>query len=278
MKDSTERLKQLINGREEALDLAEAALIIAQDEYPHLDIAAYLRRLDELAESVRSRLAPDAAPETIVATMNYLLFKEEGFAANSADYYDPRNSFLNDVLDRRLGIPVTLSVLYMEIGWRLGLRMEGISFPGHFLVKLPLKHGEVVLDPYAGGISLSETDLQQRLVEAFGEDVPNVPLERLLASAEKKEILVRVLRNLKAIYLRADELSKALTVIDRIVLIAPDLADEWRDRGLVYERLECVRAALSDLQRYLELRPDATDGEDIRSRIIDLQGHASLLH
>lgn len=278
MKNSpTERLKQLLNSPEEALDLAEAALVIAQDEYPQLDIGAYLRRLDELAETVRVRLSPEAAPENIIATMNYLFFKEEGFAGNTTDYYDPRNSFLNEVLDRRLGIPITLSIVYMEVGRRLGLPIEGVSFPGHFLVKLELERGDVVLDPYAGGISLSEEDLNQRLHQAYGEQ-PEVPLKRLLASAGKKEILARILGNLKAIYLRTEEFAKALSVTDRILLISPDLPGELRDRGLLYERQECVHSALQDYRRYLELAPDAPDAEDIRARMIDLQGPAHLLH
>lgn len=278
MKNPMQRLIQLVNGPEEALDLAEAALVIAQDEYPHLDISTYLRRLDELAQTVSARLAPNAPPESIIATMNYLFFKEEGFSGNTADYYDPRNSFLNEVLDRKLGVPITLSILYMEVGRRLGLPLEGVSFPGHFLVKLPLKQGEVVLDPYAGGISLSEEDLHQRLAQTYGEDHPEVPLDRLLTSAGKKEILVRMLRNLKAIYSHTEEFSKALSMVNRILLIMPDLAEERRDRGLIYDRLECGHAALEDLQRYLESRPDAGDAEDIRDRIIELQGRASSLH
>ena len=132
-----ERLKQLAEGPEEDLDLAEAALLIAQHEYPQLDVAGYLRRLDEFAGTVRQRLRPHVLPEQIIAAMNYFLYKEQGFAGNSDDYYDPRNSFLNEVIDRRLGIPITLSIIYMELGRRLGLLFQGISFPGHFLVKLP---------------------------------------------------------------------------------------------------------------------------------------------
>lgn len=274
----TKRLKELVSGPEATLDLAEAALVIAQEEYTDLHIVAYLRRLDELAETVRARSAPDAPPENIIATMNHLLFKEQGFSGNANDYYDARNSFLNEVLDRRLGIPITLSILYMEVGWRLGLPLEGISFPGHFLVKLPLKRGEVVLDPYCDGISLSEEDLRRRLLQTYGEEDADIPLERLLTTASKKEILVRMLRNLKDSYLRTEELPKALAAVDRMLLIMPDLTDEVRDRGLLYERLECVHAALADFRRYLELKPDASDAAHIRNRIIELQRRAAALH
>ncbi len=273
-----ERWQQLVGMPDEALDLAEAALIIAQQEYPHLDIAGYMKRLDELADAVRARVTLDATPEHIVATMNHYFFKEQGFAGNSEDYHDPRNSFLNEVLDRKLGIPISLSIVYMEVGRRLDLPLEGIAFPGHFLVKLPLKRGNVILDPYLGGISLSEEDLHERLKRVYGEAHTEMSLDRLLDSANKKEILARVLRNLKAIYLRTDEFDKALSVVERVLSIVPDSAEDLRDRGLIYQRLECVHAALEDLRNYFDREPDAADAVDIRARIIELQGQASTLH
>ncbi|MFQ5995747.1 MAG: SirB1 family protein [Acidiferrobacterales bacterium] len=275
---AAERFKELVKNSDESLDLAEAALLIAQEEYPDLDITAYLQRLDEFAGAVRARISSDAVPENVIATMNYFLFKEMGFAGNTGDYYDPRNSFLNEVLDRRLGIPLTLSILYIEVGQRLGLDLEGISFPGHFLVKLRLAKGEVVLDPYEGGVSLSEEDLGQRLIQAFGGKLPKVPLARLLEGAPKKEILVRMLRNLKNIYVEKEMFAKALCAIDRILLTTPGLATELRDRALVYERLECAQAAIDDYRRYLELEPEAADSEDIRVRMIDLQRRSPPLH
>ena len=145
-------------------------------------------------------------PEHVIATMNYFFYKEQGFAGNASDYYDPRNSFLNDVLDRKVGVPITLSIVYMEVARRLGLELEGISFPGHFLVKLPTSDGAVVLDPYAGGVSLSAEDLEARLNQLYGELGHKVSLDDALASAGKKEILLRMLRNLKAIYLHNKEL------------------------------------------------------------------------
>ena len=273
-----ERWQQLVGMSDEALDLAEVALIIAQQEYPHLNIASYMKRLDELADAVRARVTLDATPEHIVATMNHYLFKEQGFAGNSEDYHDPRNSFLNEVLDRKLGIPISLSIVYMEVGRRLDLRLEGIAFPGHFLVKLPLKRGNVILDPYLGGISLSEEDLHERLKRVYGEAHTEMSLNPLLDSANKKEILARVLRNLKTSYLRTDEFDKALSVVERVLSIVPDSAEDLRDRGLIYQRLECVHAALEDLRNYFDLEPDAADAVDIRARIIELQGQASTLH
>ncbi len=277
MMNPRERWQQLVGMSDEALDLVEAALIIAQQEYPHLNIASYMKRLDELADAVRARVTLDATPEHIVATMNHYLFKEQGFAGNSEDYHDPRNSFLNEVLERKLGIPISLSIVYMEVGRRLDLRLEGIAFPGHFLVKLPLKRGNVILDPYLGGISLSEEDLHERLKQVYGEAHTEMS-DPLLDSANKKEILARVLRNLKTSYLRTDEFDKALSVVERVLSIVPDSAEDLRDRGLIYQRLECVHAALEDLRNYFDLEPDAADAVDIRARIIELQGQASTLH
>jgi len=274
---TTERLKELLNRPEEEMSLAEAVLLIAQDEYPHLDIGAYLKRLDDLSRDVSARLSPGAPPENIIAAMNNLLFQEEGFAGNEKNYYDPRNSFLNDVLDRRLGLPITLSIVYIEVGQRLGLSLKGVSFPGHFLVKLKLEQGRVVLDPYSGGVSLSEQELRNRLHQSYGDQL-DVPLDRLLASAGKKHILTRLLHNLKAIYLHTEEFTKTLFVIDRILLISPNLPEELRDRGLIYEHLECSQSALEDYRRYIELEPNAPDTRDIRSRLINLQKITPALH
>jgi len=274
---TTERLRELLNRPEEDMGLAEAALLIAQDEYPDLDISAYLQRLDDLSRDVRARLSPEALSENIIAAMNHILFQEEGFAGNAEHYYDRRNSFLNDVLDRKLGIPITLSIVYMEVGRRLGLSLEGVSFPGHFLVKLELERGRIVLDPYLGGISLSEQELRNRLHQAYGDQL-DAPMERLLAGAGKRHILTRLLHNLKAIYLRKEEYTKVLPVIDRILLIRPDLPEELRDRGLIYERLECAQSALEDYQRYIELEPNAPDARDIRSRLINLRKITPALH
>ncbi len=272
-----ERLKQIVSRPEEEIDLAEAALLIAQEEYPHLDIGAYLRLLDDLSGKVRARLSPGASPEKIIATMNYFLFKEKGFAGNEEQYYDPRNSFLNEVLDRRLGIPITLSIVYMEVGRRLGLPLEGVSFPGHFLVKLELEQSVVILDPFSGGIALSEQDLTNRLHQFLGDQL-DVPLDRWFASTGKKDILARMLLNLKVVYSHREEFSKVLSVIDRILLICPDQPEQVRDRGLLYERLECAQSALQDYQRYIELEPDATDAGEIRSRMITLRRTTPALH
>lgn len=266
------RLRKIAGRSEQELDLAEAALLIAAEEYPDLDVAGYLRRLDELAEGLRGKLPENPDLEHTVAALNRFMFEEQGFSGDTENYYDPRNSFLNEVLDRRRGVPITLSIIYMELGWRLGLPLEGVSFPGHFLVKLATAEGDVVLDPFHGGVPLSEEDLRERLDETYSDlRALNAPLERLLAASGKKEILVRMLRNLKVIYLREQEPTKALTVLDRILVVRPDLPEELRDRAQVYERLECYRAAAEDYQRYLALAPTADDAQDIHGHLVELR-------
>ena len=270
--ESLERLKQILDGPESDADLAEAALLLAQEEYPLLDVHAYLRRLDEMAQAVRDTLPANAPAAEIILALNRYLFQDEGFDGDAANFYDPRNSFINQVLERKIGIPITLSIIYIEIGQRLGLPLQGVSFPGHFLVKLSVESGEIVLDPFSGGVSLGRDELEQQLAQTQGDnESAKIPLEEWLVTATKKDILVRMLRNLKVIYAHADQLEKTLSVINRILLIAPELAEEVRDRGMVYRQLECFRAALPDLQTYLQMAPESEDRDEMRDHVIELQ-------
>lgn len=269
---SRERWELIVKQSEDRLNLAEAALLIGADEYPELDVDSYLGKLDELAQSVRGSMPSEAGLEETVVALNNFLFVEQGFTGNASDYYDPRNSFLHEVLDRKLGIPITLSILYLEIGQRLGLPLEGVSFPGHFLVKCATDEGDVVLDPFWGGVPLSEDDLRDRLEETCGKpQAASAPLAPLLSAASKKETLVRMLRNLKGVYLQSGDLLKTIGAIDRILQIRPDLPEEIRDRGRVYDRLECFRPAAADLSRYLSLAPGADDASDVQHRLVELR-------
>jgi regulator of sirC expression with transglutaminase-like and TPR domain len=274
----SERLQQVVFGPEEEVDLAEAALLIASHAYPDLDVAQHLARIEELARTLASRIQPDAGPSQRILALNEYLFAELGFAANEEDYYDPRNSCLNEVLDRRVGIPITLSLLYMEVGGRIGLPLQGVSFPGHFLVKCVLPEGTLVLDPYSGGISLGVADLQKRLSEVRGGEVSRAIVAGTLGTAGKKEIILRLLRNLKAIYLRSQQFDRALPILDWIIAAVPDQPTELRDRGLIYQELECSRAALADFERYLQLSPGCEDRDDIRSRVVELQRQSARLN
>jgi regulator of sirC expression with transglutaminase-like and TPR domain len=272
------RLQQVVSGPEEAIELAEAALLIATHVYPDLDVAHHLARIEKLAKTLESRIQPDSGPSQRILALNEYLFAELGFAANEEDYYDPRNSCLNEVLDRRVGIPITLSLLYMEVGGRIGLPLQGVSFPRHFLVRCALPEGTVVLDPYSGGISIGVADLQKRLGEVRDGEVSSAIVAGMLVAAGKKEIILRLLRNLKAIYLRGQKFDRALPILDWIVATVPDQPPELRDRGMIYQELECSRAALADFERYLELSPGCDDRDQIRSRIVELQRQSARLN
>lgn len=274
-----ERWKEIVAGPEEDIDLMEAALVIAAHEYPGIDVNAYLARIDELAETLKRRLRGDISPADAIVALNRYLFEELGFSGNAADYYDPRNSYLNEVLDRRLGIPITLSLLCIEVGRRIGLALHGVSFPGHFLVKCVVRDGVVVLDPYARGASLSLDDLQQRLQALRGGTAPPPDMvQHMLAAAGRKDILVRLLRNLKGNYLERRDPVRALAAADRIIELAPRAAEEYRDRAAIYLDLECFRAALSDFRDYLMLKPGADDAAVVQRRVVELQQIAARLN
>jgi regulator of sirC expression with transglutaminase-like and TPR domain len=256
----------------EQFDLAQASLMLAQDAYPELEVARYVGQLDGIAAAIRTRLAADAFAEQKVIAINHYLYNEMRFCGNVDDYYDPRNSYLNQVIERRTGIPITLSILYLEIGRRLGLNINGVSFPGHFLVVLKVRRGRLVLDPFLGGEAQSESDLRQRLAKVLPvAQAQSAPLDSLLEVATPRQIVARVLRNLKNIYMQTGKLQDALPVMNRMLLVVPESAEELRDRGLLYQRLECFRAALSDLQNYQRRRPEAPDAGDIHGKVVDLK-------
>jgi regulator of sirC expression with transglutaminase-like and TPR domain len=273
------RWQEIAAAPDEGIDLAEAALVIASREYPHLDISRYRARIDEMGATLRGRLPEDMSRAQRILALNRYLFDELGFTGNSAEYYDARNSYLNEVLDRRLGIPITLSVIYLEIGRRVGLTLHGVGFPGHFLVKCPVRDGAIVLDPYSKGSSLSLDDLSARLKSLHnGVDPDPDQIRAMLAIASNKEILARILRNLKGVYLKHREFARAVAAMDRLVTLAPEAADEYRDRGRVYLELECFRAALADFRSYLALKPDADDAGIVQQKAAELEQIASRLN
>jgi len=275
-----ERFSALVSREDGEIELARACLQIAEDAYPGLDVDGYVGEINRYAGRLRARLAPDASPEDRVIALNEFLFDDLGFSGNADEYYDPRNSYLNEVLDRRRGIPITLSVLYMEVGRRIELPFEGVSFPGHFLVRLPMRGGTLVLDPFSGGIPQSEAELRERLkrvvprglagIKAGGVTVAELPLDQFLEAASNRQILARLLRNLKGVYREKDDAERLLQVLNRMVIVAPEAAAELRDRGYVYQRLECWRPALQDLSAYLEREPEAADLAEVRAQVVDL--------
>ncbi len=273
-----ERLIEIIGGPEGEIPLIEAALLVATHRYPDLNVRYYLDIINDFGAALANQVAGDSVAADKVVALNHYLFDELGFAPNAQDYFDPRNSFLNEVVERRTGIPITLSLVYMAVGDHLGLVLNGVCYPGHFLVKCELSDGIIVLDPFCRGQSLDVGDLQRLLRETQGGEVSRAIVAACLVAATKREILVRMLRNLKMIYMRNRELDNALTIMNWIVAANPDQAAEIRDRGMVFQELECFRAAVSDFERYLELAPDCSDGDRIRERVVELQRSVSLLN
>ena len=284
MSHPLEPFAQLLGGDDSRIDLARACLMIAQDAYPGLDVERYLGEIERMAIRLRARMPQANAAEEKVVALNQFLFDDLGYWGNTDDYYDPRNSYLNEVIDRKTGTPISLSILYMELGRRIGLPLEGVSFPGHFLVRLRLRGGTLVLDPFAGGTPQSEAELRERLQRVIPEGAAGgvapveLPLDQFLEPASNRQILARVLRNLKGIYREKDKPERMLEVLNRMLVVAPDASSELRDRGYVYQRLECWRPALKDLRDYVEREPEAPDLDDVRVKLMELSALCARLN
>ncbi len=251
------------------IPLLQASLLIARDEYPDLDVASYEARLQGHVAELAPRMAAQPDTRRMLAELNRYLFQEQGFCGNQQDYYDPRNSYLNDVFDRRLGIPISLGIIQIELARRLGLPLEGISFPGHFLVSLPMDGGLLVLDPYHQGRSIDAEELKLRARPHMGGDIDDQQLLDILAPAGHRAILVRMLRNLKSLYTERETWDKAVRCADRLVRLDAAQSEESRDRGLLYLKLGHMSAAREDLSRYLRERPQADDVQVIRLALIN---------
>jgi regulator of sirC expression with transglutaminase-like and TPR domain len=258
-----EAFAALVQTEDERIPLARAALTIARTEYPDLDFAPYLQQLDALARRVRERLprVPEAAQ--IIAALNHVLFVEEGFRGNRNDYYDPRNSFLNDVLDRKLGIPITLALVYMTVARRVGFPVFGVGLPGHFLLKhYDVEGRETLIDAFDSGRIVSAADCQRRLDEIYSGQLPLQ--SEFLHAVSRRQMLTRILNNLKAIYLQGRNFRKALAVVDLILAIYPRSPQDVKQRASLRYSLGQLRGAAEDLEMYLQMSPDASDAEEVR--------------
>lgn len=259
---------------DEGFPLLEAALALAQDEQPQLDVQGELARIDALGLRLQRRIPADVVPLQRLRLLNQYFFQELGFAGNVNDYHDRRNSYLHEVLKTRRGIPITLAILYVEMASQVGLKAQGVSFPGHFLVKLRMPRGEVVLDPFSGQ-SLSRDELDERLVPyrrqrgLVGEF--EAPLGLFLQSAPPRDVIARLLRNLKEIHRAAADWPRLLAVLERLVILLPQACEERRDRGLALAQLGNAALAAADLAQYLELCPDAADAAPLREHLQVLQ-------
>lgn len=260
--ETLELFAEAVGRPEDELDLAAATLLIAQAEYPDLDREFYAGVLDRLAGEGKGRTAQEAGPYGVANALSEYLFDEQGFRGNEDDYYDPRNSYLNDVLERRLGIPITLAVVYIEVGRRLGLPIVGVGLPGHFLVKYLTPDEEIIIDPFHRGIILSEEECADLVSQTAGRPLPWRP--EYLAPVSKKQILARMLNNLKGIYLSKQDDMRALAAVDRLLLIDGQDLHELRDRGRLRCRVGDLRGALADLESYLAAVPQAPDEQAVR--------------
>jgi regulator of sirC expression with transglutaminase-like and TPR domain len=259
---------------DEHFALLEAAVSLGQDADPELDPQAVIDEIDALGDRLRRRLPADASAMHRLRTLNRYFFRELGFAGNVNDYYDAGNSYLHRVLASRRGIPISLALIYIELAGHAGLVARGVSFPGHFLVKLRLPHGEAVMDPF-NGRSLSREELEERLEPLrrkqglVGEF--EVPLGLFLQSASPRDVIARMLRNLKSVHQQTDDFASLLAVQQRLVCLLPEAWDERRDRGLTLAELGQADAAAEDLSAYLAHEPDASDAEAMRRMLAELR-------
>jgi regulator of sirC expression with transglutaminase-like and TPR domain len=261
-------------GDDDSLPLLEAATAIAQDEYPDLDVQEVLGDVDQLLARLRRRCAEDADPLQRLRVLNQFFFRDMGFGGNVNNYYDPDNSYLNVMLKTRRGIPITLAVLWLELAQGLNLKARGISFPGHFMVKVNLPNGQVVIDPFTGQ-SLSREDLSERL-EPYKRrnglvDDFDVPVGLYLQAAPSREILARMLRNLKEIHRTQEDWLRLIAVQDRLLVLLPDAWFEYRDRGLAWAEMGDARLAVEDLEVYIAHTDDALDRDAMAKRLQELR-------
>ncbi|WP_445173307.1 SirB1 family protein [Microcoleus sp.] len=256
---------QEINQPDASIDLAKAALYMALEEYPNLEPEEYLNALDTIADEVRSRLPAQNYPLRIIQTINTYLYGELQFAGNDADYYDPRNSFLNEVIDRRTGIPISLSLVYLEVAKRIDFPMVGIGMPGHFLIRPDFEDAGILVDAFNGGEILFPEDCQARLSQIYGQPMELQPA--FLAPVSRRHLLGRMLGNLKAIYLQQRDTLRVLLAIERILLLFPEALGERRDRGILYYQVGRLAEARHDLELYLRNAPNASDAATIRQLV-----------
>jgi regulator of sirC expression with transglutaminase-like and TPR domain len=273
----SETFAGLVGTNDDSIDLVRAALAIAQTEYPKLDVEQYVRRIEVLARRVRMRVPDLGDIGESIAALNTVLFEEEGLSGNTDDYYDPRNSFLNDVLDRKLGIPITLALVYMEVARRVGFPLVGVGMPGHFLLKhYDVEGREVIIDAFNRGVVLSAHDCAQRLDQIYSGQMPFQP--EYLVAVSRRQILLRMLNNLRAIYLSARNFKKALEIVDLILAIYPRSPEDMKQRAMLRHNQGNLRGAVADLEDYLNMSPEASDADEIRQMALSIRRNLAMMN
>ncbi len=264
---------------DEALPLLPTALLIARDEYPDLDPKVYDALIQSHVEHLRTEVGTIEMWPMKIAAVNRHLFDELGYSGDHGEYYDPRNSYLNQVFERRLGNPISLALVQMEVSRRLGIPLDGVSFPGHFLVRLPVNDGVLVMDPFNGGRPLDVEELRERARSHLGGEVPDDDvLAQILDPAPARAILMRMLRNLHGVYAERGEWDRAARCADRLLKLAPEQDDALRDRGLAYLQLDYQAGAHRDLAQYLQRNGQASDAQWVREKLVELGGRTPRLH
>jgi regulator of sirC expression with transglutaminase-like and TPR domain len=258
-------LARALEASDDEIDLCRAALLVARLEYPDLDVDGYLGRLAGLADDARARLCGLSASPVVAAVLADLIHGEHGFSGNADAYYDPRNSYINDVLDRRLGIPISLSAIYLDLGRRLGLPLEGVGMPGHFLVRYRDPVEPLLLDPFASGSIVTLADCEAKLRDLYGPSARVTPA--MLEAVGTRMILFRMLTNLKQIYTSTEDWPRARRTIDALLTVNPGATYEYRDRGMVRFRAGDLRGARADLDHYLVTAPVVDDAAVIREQM-----------
>jgi len=259
-------------------DLCHAALLIAEQLQPELDIQSYQHKLDEMVAGIRGRIPAEMDVPTRIQQLNRYFYDELGFAGDKQDYYLPDNSLLNQVIERRRGIPITLAVIYLKLAGAIELDAYGIGFPGHYLVGIHTDGDNIILDPFDQGNTLNHGQLRNMLQQLTHEHTDEIVLERNLLPAAKADSVVRMLRNLKQIYIESQKVELSLTCIEMILSIIPEAPDELRDRGMVYQHIEYTQGAINDLTQYLQLVPDAEERGVIEALLDSLQSQHKSLH
>ncbi|HBK44792.1 MULTISPECIES: tetratricopeptide repeat protein [unclassified Polynucleobacter] len=264
---------------DEHFPLTEATVAVAQHAYPDLDVQGVLDQIDQWGNKLKQRITSDTPPIQRLQLLKHFFYNELGFGPNPNDFYAPENSYLHQIIENRRGIPISLAILMMELGQQIGLNIRGVSFPNHFMMRISLQQGEIIMDPL-NGESLSKNQLQEMLdpyLDAKGyRGELSLPLNIFLRASSSREILSRFMRNLKMIYSEDERWERLLGIQERLVILLPESSEEVRDRGLIFAQLEYVRPAIADLHRYLSEMPGAEDAADIREHIATLESQTKL--
>ena len=262
---------------DERVDILRAALTLSRIHEPALDVERYVHRVDELAARVAAKIDDPDDPVQIIAAMNDVLFREEMFRGNTVDYYSPRNSFLHDVLDRRLGIPITLALVYMEVARRVGFLLFGVGMPGHFLLKhYDVDGHSILIDAFERGSIITEDDCRQKLDSIYSGQVALQP--EFLLPVTRRQMLTRVLNNLRSIYLSQRDFRRAVQVVDLVLVIYPRSPEDMKQRAVLRYNLNDFRGALSDFEEYVKMSPDASDAEEIKQTALSLRRSMAMMN